>query len=308
MTFATKSLVLVGALGLDAAFGEPPNAVHPVAQLGRGVSTLLELAPARGRGRKLAFGALLSVGVPGVAAGAAALALRLAGRARMGAPVALLALKSTFALRALSDAGLELALALERGGAKSARSHLSSLCSRDPEPLDARQLAAAAVESLAENLSDSVVAPLFYYALFGVPGAVFYRAVNTLDAMIGYRGRFEHLGKASARLDDALNLAPARITALLLLVAGGSLGLSVRRGAEALVRDGAKTESPNAGRPMAAAAGLLGVALEKPGHYVLFAEGGPATPSTVREADALVRLAGLLGAALIVAGIEALDG
>jgi adenosylcobinamide-phosphate synthase len=114
-----------------------------------------------------------------------------------------------------------------------------------------------------------VVAPLLFFACFGVPGALAYRAVNTLDAMIGYHGRYEYLGKASARLDDLLNLVPARLTAALLLVAGALLGHDVRRGWRILRRDGGRTESPNAGRPMAAMAGLLGVRLEKQGHYRL---------------------------------------
>jgi adenosylcobinamide-phosphate synthase len=128
---------------------------------------------------------------------------------------------------------------------------------------------AATIESAAENASDSFVAPLFWFSLLGLPGAMFYRAVNTLDAMIGYHGRYEWLGKASARLDDLLNWVPARLTATFLLVGGALTGLDAKRGARVLWRDGAKTESPNAGRPMAAMAGLLGVELAKPGHYLL---------------------------------------
>jgi len=113
------------------------------------------------------------------------------------------------------------------------------------------------------------MAPLVAYALFGLPGAVAYRAVNTLDAMIGYRGRYEYLGKAAARLDDLLNLIPARLTAGLLLVAGALARADVAGGVRVLGRDRRRTASPNAGWPMAAMAGLLGVTLEKPGHYRL---------------------------------------
>src|SRR5262249_3781392 len=116
------------------------------------------------------------------------------------------------------------------------------------------------------NGSDWIVAPLFYFSLLGLPGAAFYRASNTLDAMIGYHGKYEWVGKTAARLDDLLNLAPARITtALFLLVTPRRLA----HGAAIAWRDGATTESPNAGRPMAAMAGLLGVRLEKQGHYAL---------------------------------------
>src|SRR5262249_14746630 len=141
--------------------------------------------------------------------------------------------------------------------------------SRDPSALDAPLVVAATVESVAENASDSFVAPLFYYALFGLPGAMAYRAINTADAMIGYHGRYERLGKAAARLDDLANFIPARLTPLLLLIAGAAARLRVREGWRIFRRDGGVTESPNAGRPMAMMAGLLGVQLEKVGHYRL---------------------------------------
>jgi adenosylcobinamide-phosphate synthase len=137
--------------------------------------------------------------------------------------------------------------------------------------------------------------------LFGVPGAIFYRAVNTLDAMIGYRGRYEYLGKAAARLDDLLNLVPARLTAAFLLLSGTLAG-TVRNGWRILLRDGANTASPNAGRPMAAMAGLLRVELTKDGHYRLGDAERPITCDTISEAWRLVRLAaGLaIGLALLI--------
>src|SRR4029077_4357780 len=167
----------------------------------------------------------------------------------------------------LGAAAHRVSRALARGDLAAARQGLASLCSRDPAALDGPALAAATIESLAENASDSVVAPLFYFALFGIPGAVFYRAVNTLDAMIGYHGRYEYLGKAAARFDDLLNLIPARLTAWLLLGAGSLTAADATRGWSICRRDGGNTESPNAGRPMAAMAGLLGVELVKAGHY-----------------------------------------
>jgi adenosylcobinamide-phosphate synthase len=151
----------------------------------------------------------------------------------------------------------------------AARRALSSLCSRDPSELDETELLGATVESISENTSDSVVAPLFFFALLGVPGALFYRAVNTLDAMIGYRGRFEYLGKVPARCDDLLNFVPARLTALFLWCSGGLMGLSLSRAQSVFLRDRNHTASPNAGQVMAMASGLLGVRLDKRDHYVL---------------------------------------
>ena len=139
----------------------------------------------------------------------------------------------------------------------------------------------------------SVVAPLFFLACFGLPGAVAYRAINTLDAMIGYRGRYEWLGKAAARLDDLANLVPARLSVLFLFAAGsGSRRLGAALGVWS--RDHARTESPNAGHPMAMAAGLLGVRLDKPGHYVLGPELPVPTRADLARGVALVRRAGLL--------------
>jgi adenosylcobinamide-phosphate synthase len=306
---ALPSLTLLAAFALDALFGEPPNRVHPVALLGSLVTRALRLAPEHGRLRQLAFGAALALGMPFGAAGLVAWGLALVEPYPLARLVAgAIALKVTFALRALGEAGLGLASALDRGGAEAARPYLSALCSRDPEALDERALAAATTSSLAENLSDSVIAPLFYFVLFGLPGAVFFRVVNTLDAMVGYHGKYEYLGKASARLDDLLGFVPARLTAALLLGAGKLVGADVRRGLGALLRDGGETESPNAGRPMAAAAGLLGVALDKPGHYRLFGEGSAASSATIRAAFRLIRAAGLLGLALALIALEVLHG
>jgi adenosylcobinamide-phosphate synthase len=294
-------VVLAAATLVDVAIGEPPNAVHPVVWMGRTTSWLVARAPRDGAIAQLAAGAGIAIVVPAVFAAGAAVAVAYAPAFVVGTWL----LKSSAAGRALGRAGLDVARPLDRGDLAGARTALRSLCSRDPSHLDAPQLAAAAVESVAENASDSVVAPLFYYALFGLPGAVAYRAVNTLDAMIGYRGRYEFLGKAAARLDDVLNFIPARITAVLLLVAGALSRARVREGWRILRRDGAATASPNAGRPMATIAGLLGVRLDKVGHYRL---GDPAvaiTPGTIRAAWRIVALAMVLAVILCAVAIAA---
>jgi adenosylcobinamide-phosphate synthase len=209
-----------------------------------------------------------------------------------------LLLKSAFALRALGDAARLVQSALAAGRISDARAALRNLCSRDAGQLDEASLVAATVESVAENTSDSVIAPLCYYALFGLPGAIFYRAVNTLDAMVGYRGRYEYLGKASARLDDLLNLVPARLTAALLLAAGALTQKRVAHGLLVLRRDAARTASPNAGRPMATMAGLLGVQLSKHDEYRLGDPERALEPRTIDEAWRVAALGALLGALL----------
>jgi adenosylcobinamide-phosphate synthase len=288
-TIMRSDLALLGsAMVVDWVLGEPPAVVHPVVWMGRSVKAAERCVTSRDPGAELAAGAMIALLLPCVFAGGAAVLLRALERWPIVAFIAAVwLLKSTIALRALGTAAREVRDALRGGDLRAARRGLGSLCSRDASGLDEPGLVAGAVESVAENASDSVVAPLFYFALFGLPGAVLYRTVNTLDAMIGYHGRCEYLGKAAARLDDLLNLVPARLTAAFLLSAGAILGHDVRRGWRVLRRDGGKTESPNAGRPMAAMAGLLGVELEKQGHYRL---GDRIEPLGTEKIDAAWRL------------------
>lgn len=294
------------AFTIDVAWGEPPNAVHPVAWMGNVTSLLLRVAPGRGPALQLAFGALLALLVPAsFALASAGLLIVVRHLQPLELVVTTLLLKPTFAVRALGGAAVKVRDSLAADQLSQARRDLGGLCSRDASTLDEPLLVAGTVESLAENTSDSVVAPFFYYALLGLPGVVFYRAVNTLDAMIGYRGRYEWLGKAAARLDDFLNLIPARLTAALLLCAGALTGRSARRGWLVLWRDGSKTASPNAGHPMAAMAGLLGVELEKRGEYRL---GDPVVAVETSAIDAawrVVLLCATLAATLTVLSIGA---
>ena len=160
---------------------------------------------------------------------------------------------------------------LEAGDLAGARAAVGrDLVSRPVDDLDERATASAAVESLAENLTDSWVAPLCFYLVAGLPGTWAYRAVNTADAMIGYReSALEQLGGASARLDDLLNLLPSRLAALAVIAGARIGGESASRAWTVWRRDGGSTSSPNAGQTMAAMAGALGVTLEKRGHYRL---------------------------------------
>jgi adenosylcobinamide-phosphate synthase len=216
-------------------------------------------------------------------------------------------LKATFALTALGRAAREVGRALACGDLDAARAGLRSLCSRDPFSLDEPELVAGAVESVAENASDSFVAPLVFFVLFGVPGAIAYRAINTLDAVVGYHGPYEYVGKASARLDDLANLVPARLTAALLLLAGALLGKEIGRGLATWRRDARRTESPNAGRPMAAMAGLLRVRLSKPGHYTLGEPIEPLDAGKIAEAWRVVRMASALNVVLVAALLAGRD-
>lgn len=278
------ALALLGALAIDRALGEPPVAIHPVVWMGRylricgGFTVRLRPTGAFWLGALAwVLGAVLA---GGIAWGAQSLALSLWARrsdsagalAASLAALALLAglLKSMLSWRMLKDeaGAVEAALAVSLD---AGRGRLASLVSRDTAALSDAEVREGAIETLAENLNDSVVAPIFWFALFGLPGAAVYRFANTADAMWGYPGlrhgvNWQWAGKWAARADDALSWPPARLTALLLMavaVAPGRFCLG------ALRREAAKTPSPNSGWPMAAMALALGVRLGKPGAYTL---------------------------------------
>lgn len=281
---------LILALVLDGLLGEPPAALHPVVWMGRAVDRVGRRVPPAPAGQ-LVHGGLQVVAVGGAAALGA---LVLAGAARrVPEPYSTVAeawlLKTLLSVRALVAAARAVGRALDDGDLERARAEVRTLVSRDAAWLGAPLLASAAVESVAENAVDSVVGPLLSYALAGLPGAAIYRAVNTMDAMIGYRGRFEYLGKVAARTDDLLNLVPARVGALLLAGGAGIAGGSVGGALHLLRSDRQLTESANAGWPMSAMAGALGVRLTKPGTYCLGAElPDPEVGSIERAVDVLI--------------------
>lgn len=207
--------------------------------------------------------------VAGVAAGVVtAIAARL-GVA--GMVVEAIALSALLSVRGLVRAARLVDGALARGDLVGARAMVAfHLVSRDASALDAPRVVSATVESVAENLGDSVIAPVCFYLAFGLAGAAVYRAINTADAMLGYReGVLEHFGKVAARLDDVLNLVPARLSGLAIAAGAAVAGADAGGAWRVMRRDARTTASPNAGWPMAAMAGALGVTLEKPGAYRL---------------------------------------
>jgi adenosylcobinamide-phosphate synthase len=297
-------LVLAGALLAETRL-RLPNALHPVAWLGSAAGALVARAPVAPKWRALLAGAAIALVVPaGVFLLARAALSALVPFPAAHAALQALMLYASVCLFGLLSAARDVLSALEQGDLELGRARLTALCSRDPSTLDSVGLANGTIASLAENLTDAVIAPLCALMLFGVEGALAYRAINTLDAMIGYRGRYEWLGKAAARLDDLVNVVPGRVAALALLVAGATLrGVTLARGVRIWSRDRRLTPSPNGGHPMAMAAGLLGVRLDKPDSYVLGKELGLPEPRDVALAIALVRRAGLLAFALALLGV-----
>jgi adenosylcobinamide-phosphate synthase len=305
---------LLVAFGLDRWLGEPPARSHPVVWIGRYLEwTGGRIAPAAGKATLPAWRPLL-LGLLAWLAGAAlvvAIAVALQRGLQQLPPwaAALLAgfaLKPLLAWRMLREetAGVERALG---DSLQAGRARLALLVSRDVAQLDEAAVRESAIESLAENLNDSVVAPVFWFVLLGLPGAALYRFANTADAMWGYRGErggrvWEWAGKWAARADDVLSWLPARITAL--LIAGAHRGLAWRR-----LREEARcTASPNSGWPMAAMALALDVRLGKPGVYTLNAQARSPGAAEGRQAQALAARAVLLLLVLAALALVARGG
>ncbi len=299
--------LLAGAL--DLAFGEWPARLHPVVGMGRYLSAVRRrwhfVSPAAQLLEGGLWWGLGALGAWGAGLAAERLAARLPAVAR---PVAeALLLKPLFSVRALFSAVGEVERALLANDLPGARRLLSwHLVSRDTTELDQGEVAGAALESLAENVSDSVVAPLLAYRLGGLPLAALYRFGNTADAMWGYRTpELEWPGKVAARADDLLNVLPARLSGLLLVGAAFPYGGNGREAWRVMRRDARRPPSPNAGWPMAALAGALGTGLTKRGAYVLNGEGRAPQVADLGLGVRLTKLALLLGGALWLAGDRA---
>jgi len=280
--------VLLIAVVIDWLIGEPPNRWHPVVWMGRWIGYWRSHSPKQGNISQFLYGGWLTL--------LGSCLVYLLGFSilwitnKLPYPLNLLAqgwlLKTTFSLKALDNAALEVEHALREGDIIEARRLLSwHLVSRDVSDLDESHVVAAVIQSVAENTSDGIIAPLVWYTLGGLPLALVYRYVNTGDAMLGYRDvEREWLGKPFARTDDALNLIPARLTALLFLL----FRLSAWR---IWQRDKHITASPNAGHPMSAMAGVLDVEMEKVNHYTLNAGASSPTVDHIQQSRRLVWLA-----------------
>ena len=291
-------LAMLFALLIDRTFGEPPTWAHPVVGMGRyfALFKLTRLPPA------LAFIAGAIAWLVGAAA-VVFIALWLEGWTLLGlqpwaSSLRLLAtalligllLKPLLAWRMLADEAMAVESALDES-LDAGRTRLSRLVSRDTSTLSETEVREAAIETLAENLNDSVIAPLFWFAIFGLPGAALYRFANTADATWGYRDAREWSGKWAARADDLLSWLPARLTALVLMPPS----------LVALLREARRTPSPNSGWSMAAMALRLNVKLSKPGVYTLHATGGPAQAGHLHAARAVAGQAVVAGGLLMAA-------
>jgi adenosylcobinamide-phosphate synthase len=298
------ALVLLLAAAIDIFFGEPPAAVHPVVWIGKLINILKNAAPKTHRkiyGVAMAlccvlFAALLGYSVLYIAA--------LPGVPKV---LALLIeayfLKATFAINCLLSPAREIYKYLEENNLEKVREMLPIYVSRNTSKLTKTQMSSAVIESVSENYVDGILSPIFYYALFGEFGLVaayIFKAISTLDSMVGYKTEpYRELGYFSAKSDDVLNWIPARISVIFILAAAFTISLLPKKqkktnplnSVKSAVEDGMKTPSPNSGYPMAATAGALGVKLEKPDTYVLGASYPPTEVKDIKRVSQLIAVA-----------------
>jgi adenosylcobinamide-phosphate synthase len=294
---------VAAALLLDAVLGEPPETIHPTVLMGLVISAFEKraLRIESPKSRRLA-GIVLAVSAPSL--------VFVSTRKILGVVpckprwmIGTVLLSTTLSMRGLAEAAGDVEHELREGRLEMARTRLGHFVGRDKDDLSESEVCRAAVESVAENTSDGVVAPMFYGAFFGAPGALAYKAVNTLDSMVGYRHPpYEDLGWASARLDDLANLAPSRLTMLSTAAISGR-PLSTLLTA---LRYGPLTTSPNAGMAEAAFAGALGVRLGGANTYggvlregPILGDGRLPVPEDIRRAVGLMRRCCVLACLLV---------
>ena len=286
-----EALIIISlALVIDLAFGEPPGVIHPVVWMGKVISFLIKGGRGHSHAVQFLYGLGVVLGTIIIFTVPVYFLLFYLKDFNLIAYIIVAAVifKTSFSLKGLRHAALKIRNLLAADKLAEARFELRALVGRDTRQLDKSLMVSATVESVAENSCDSFFAPLFYFLLFGVVGAVAYRVINTLDAMIGHHGEFEYLGKFAAWLDSVANFIPARLAALTIVLSSWICRAKATDAWRIMLRDRGKTESPNAGWTMSATAGALGVQLEKAGHYKLGDNHNPLLTSSI---DASLRIA-----------------
>ena len=293
-------LILLVALVVEFTIGDPPNAIHPVAWIGKAISFFERLGFISGKTYQFVYGAVITIGLTAIVSLAALFLVVWLKDINyiLYVIVAGLLLKMTFSFVYLRKTALHIKHLIERDETlDQARFELRALVSRNTSKLSRPYLVSATVESVSESLCDSLVSPLFFFVVFslvgpyGLAAAFGFRVVSTFDSMIGYHGKYEYLGKFPARLDDVLNYIPARISALMVIIGAWLTKMGAKRTWAIAKVDHLKTESPNAGWPMAAAAAALGVQFEKIDHYRLGRADRPMTPEVVDDSLRLINSA-----------------
>jgi len=298
-----ESIVIVGfALLLDFLVGDPKTKYHPTAWMGKLIASLVPFTKSNSARKELLGGILLvsviviivstllivlDVGISLLTIDIVSLIVSIA--------IGSILLKTTIAIKGMQKHALSVVNAVEEGDLDSARNHLSMIVKRDTKNLDKNHILSGVLESVSENTVDGVTGPLFYYAIFGLPGAFVYRAINTIDSMVGYKTTlFKNVGWFGAKCDTVLNYAPSRLTGLVMILGALILGYNWKESLYIMRRDSRKLESHNAGFPMAALAGALGTRLEKMNYYTIGNGSIEFTKSHIISAITLMKVSSIL--------------
>jgi len=296
-------LIFLLAFLIDMTVGEFPDRIHPTVWMGKVIDYFKPKIRSESPRVEMANGVLLGLSVILLFAVPAYLTVFLVQRFFGWIPyivVSAIVLKSTFALKCMRQYTVPIVDAIKKGDCSKARQSLHYIVRRDPTGLSERHIISAAVESIAESTTDGVTSPFFYFALFGIPGAVAFRVISTLDSMLGYKDQ-EHrnIGWFSASIDTIANYVPARLTATLMTLAALFLGENWKESRRILKRDKRNTASLNAGWTLAAMAGALSAQLEKPGFYKL-GDGEDLSPTHITRAWRIMVLTAVLFGVLVV--------
>jgi adenosylcobinamide-phosphate synthase len=307
-----EGIVIVGfALLLDFLIGDPKTKYHPTAWIGKLIAVLVPFTRNNSPKKELFGGILIVFAVVAIVStllvaldfGISLLTIDIVSLV-VSIAVGSILLKTTIAIRGMQKHALAVVDALEKDDLDSARNHLSMIVKRNTKHLDKNHISSAVLESVSENTVDGITGPLFYYAIFGLPGAFVYRAINTIDSMIGYKtSLFRNIGWFGANCDTILNYIPSRLTGLVMILGALILGYNWKESFYIMKRDGKKLESPNAGFPIAALAGALGTKLEKINYYAVGDGNIEFTKSHIISAIRLMKVSSILFCGLVTVPI-----
>ncbi|MDC0211801.1 cobalamin biosynthesis protein [Candidatus Nitrosopelagicus sp.] len=298
-----ESIIIIGlAILLDLILGDPKNRYHPTAWIGNLIGIITTRM--RNENQNLEkFGGIFTVLIPVSVSTVILLSLQfsidLINIDFLSILVSIISgiilFKLTIAIKGMERHALAVLDAVEKNDLNKARTNLSMIVKRNTKNLDKNHILSGTLESLSENIVDGITGPMFYFAISGLPGAFAYRIVNTVDSMVGYKTQmFKNLGWFGANCDNILNYIPSRLTGLTIVLGSMLLGHDWKNCYEIFKRDGKKTDSPNAGYPMAAFAGALGTKFEKIEHYSLGTGNNVITSKKVKDAITLMKVTSLL--------------
>jgi len=301
-------VIVAFALGIDFVFGDPKNRYHPTAWIGTLIAKLTPLA----KNQNTYVEKLGGIFVVAITVGVVVTLLSILDTGIsflttdwvtivVSGVVVVILLKTTIAIRGMEKHAKAVLESLDEDNLDMARTHLSMIVKRNTKNLDKNHVISGVLESISENTVDGITGPLFYFALFGLPGAFVYRVINTVDSMIGYKTDiFKNVGWFGATCDTILNYIPSRLTGLVMIISAAILQNNWKESYKIMIRDGKKTESTNAGYPMAALAGALETKFEKINHYKLGNGEIILTTEHVNSALTMMKLTSILFFGLVI--------